>query len=179
MSDEQRRKLTDWFLSVLIIVLMTNTSMAAYWFFNRPDQIIRTRMPGDPLPSFALSLVDYAGPIGEQFMLLAMGMIPAFLWHGADLLEIDRQHGRVGKMVSSASTFHATMFALGLFMTLQTTGWFTYTALCGASFQFLMQSCYHTKGVISLPIIALLLLLLFLCMGKAVISIRSRFQKVP
>jgi len=68
---------------------------------------------------------------------------------------------------------------LGLTFVLWSTGHFSYIAACGGGFVLLWQDCYYTKGGVWIPLIILLLFVPILCMGKAVISIRSLIKKAP
>lgn len=176
MTDGYRQKLLDWLTSMLLLILLTVLSLASYWFLDEPDVIVR---PYGWDGVWKPELVDYAGPMGDTLSIFHSGFYPLAIWHLFDLLQRADPQAKWARILASSASLHTVLAVLCVLLPLLTSGYFTYVEPCGGGFVFLSQDCSYIKGVLSIPLIILLLFLLILCMGKAAISIRSLIKKAP
>ncbi len=148
MSEAYRQKLLNWLISMMILCLCVALSLAAYWFFNRPDLMVRPA--GVPFPD-DYELVDYAGAMGEIVALFVVGFVPVALWHMADLFDRKTARSRLTRWLSHAAPYQLALLILGLLFAMHASGEFSYVAPCGGPMLVLSQDCYYTVPILRIP----------------------------
>lgn len=183
MTEVYRQKLLNWLASMGVLVLFTNLSMAAFWFFNRPAGRIRTYDANDEttVPD-GWNIIDWAGPMGEiLFSVFSTGFLFCAIWHLFDVVQRRPAQTYPASLVSSYSPFILTLAFLGLLTALTASGRFTYTACArnaDGEIMFGFDGCgQYLAPWIEWPAWIAMLVLVALMLGKGIIaftSVRSR-----
>lgn len=178
MTSEFRHKLLRWLVSMGVLILITNLSLIAYWFFNELN--LQQRPLGNYRPPVR-DIVNYAGPIGEVLMIFVFGFLPCAWWHGFDFVTRHRPGMAKPHPLLRYPVFLCGLTLLGLSFISMVSGHFMYTECLRTAegeiaFGFDTCQAYHRAWVWVLLWSGLLLLAVS-CIGKAHAAMRSRFQR--
>lgn len=166
MTDGQRQKLLNWLTSMLLLAMLAAFNLLAALYFG---------------PSFEEEIAEG----NTLFIVIPAALtLPAYMygffivsfWHALDAAQIGLRDSGITKAISRYSVFVLVVMATGLLTVFMTSEQSLIPACTGNEFRF--DGCDPRQpDWISIPFDTLLLFLLILCMGKAVVSIRSRLKK--
>jgi hypothetical protein len=166
MTATYRRKLLKWLMSMLLVGTIVSLSAVATWFIQLAPFVFLS-------PPTHIS--EVAGPMGESLLPYPVFFLPSVVWHLFDFLQAREPVLRTLKLLAAYRTFFTLIAVAGSAWLLIGSGWFTVTECAAVEPGTVCFDCCQTapSSLLTTPFYLCLLFLIILCMGKAVISIRS------
>lgn len=168
MSEAYRQKLLNWWCSMLVLLLLAISAIAARWLFYVPFMMMMTEVE-------SVRIEWMLDPMLHYFIWF----LPLAFWHVADAFQLGQPSGRWARAIASYPAMIGSFLLLSTTLVFMASGLWESSGFCGGSFLILMQACAFPSLAFRIPANLSLWFLLILCMGKTVISIRSRSKKAP
>ena len=165
MGDVFGEKLRSWLVSMMVLIFGTVSGSIATlvgpWCTS--DTWTCTGRSAEPMALFQL-----------LFPILAF-------WHALDLIQRHCAVGRITSPFTNYLVFLAAVLLLLVLHVLSSSGHFDATyCVVPEPGTVIFDGCEtRPPRLLTVPLYLLLLFVVILCMGKAVISIRSRLKKAP
>jgi uncharacterized membrane protein YfhO len=171
MTDSQRQKLLNWLTSMLVLMLLTVLGLVHDWFVIIPERLRWSQSVSDHVIVLANGLSVY--------MLL---FIPVFLWHVSDFVQSSTSENQLVRAFASFRLFLASVILTCLASILMVSPWLNdlfcpVVELPPGVFEF--DGCGSwTPWWKEVLLLACLLSLCVLVLGKITVAIRSCFKKI-
>ena len=158
MSTSFRQKLLNLLCSALLVCLVTASCAAVGWYTD-----LLLYETGDD----SLDLSQMVGALGETLTIYCVLMSFVLFWHLWDLIGPSTRRARAITHLFGYSAFALILAALGSFLVLLRTGWFTRNS-CEEQGGALYHECYlSVSSWVLTPTYILFAGLLALCVAKA------------
>lgn len=172
MTEAYRQKLLNWYLSMLMLALASVSSLSGFLLIGR----LNPQVENDTNDPFVLPAIA-----GGTLIVFATYFVPVASWHLFDFIQKGTPANRTLGILAGYRAF-GTILVLGSFGLAAITSQILTMPKCpplevgDGAFGFVGCDSGPPDWLLASSYI-LLLFALILCMGKAVIAIRSRLKK--